>query len=77
MIPGSGLSRLNFGMNSLVATRMPPCAPAAAIPTAISVIESGSTAQPAASMPSLQIFRARAGSGLVAISGIRAISSRA
>src|SRR4051812_5744629 len=45
LIPGSGLSRLNLGMNSLVATRMPPCAPAAAMPTAIRVTASGSTAQ--------------------------------
>jgi hypothetical protein len=64
-------------MNSLVATRMPPCAPAAAMPTAISVAASGSTAQATPSPASLSMWMARAGSGFSITSGTFDSRSRA
>ena len=56
---------------------MPPCAPAAATPTAIMVSESGATAQAALIMPSFMMPRAVAGSGCAMTSGTLAISERA
>ena len=66
LMPGNGLSRLNFGMNIFAGKWMPPCAAAAATPSTMSPIASGATAIAASVRPRWNSSSARSGSGFAA-----------